>query len=70
MLNSIKQKLISLFELFSKLPKLHRQLIVGLSLLCMLLVLAPTSYRSASTYIALPELVDPEYSAIVEQHVS
>lgn len=36
----------------------------------MLLVLAPTSYRLASTDIALPELVDPEYIATVEQHVS
>lgn len=69
MLNSSKQKLISLFQLFTKLPKLHRQLILGLSLVCVLLLLAPVSYQSGSTDIALPALADPEYVAAAEQTV-
>ncbi len=69
MLNSSKQKLISLFQLFTKLPKLHRQLILGLCLVCVLLLLAPVSYQSGSTDIALPALADPEYVAAAEQTV-
>ena len=67
MLKSIKQKIISLLQLFSKLPKLHRQLILGLCLLCMLLVIVPVSHQSGNTEIVLPTLADPEYVAVAEQ---
>lgn len=64
MLNLLKQKFNSFRQLFFKLPKLHRKLIIVLSIACLLLIILPGRYHSGPGYrveVSLPELHDPKF---------
>ena len=61
MLNFIKQKIVNLRQVFLKLPKIHRKLILGLFVVCLIVVMLPTGKPQNLSEITLPTLVDPEY---------
>ncbi|NRA20953.1 MAG: peptidoglycan DD-metalloendopeptidase family protein [Oceanospirillaceae bacterium] len=66
MLSRIKKHAGEISKLYLWLPELHRKIVLGLTLFCLLLLVLPTASSSNFQVLNMPKLDDPQYQSIAE----